>query len=101
MKFSICLIFILFVSVISGFKIDNSHTTKNNRRTIRIANGEQIDQQYPYVVGLKIEFSMFEIFFCTGSLVSPLFVLTAAHCTPEPSTIEVILFINIFYRRNT
>lgn len=92
MKVSILLIFILFITVIAGFTIDNSHSIKNNRRTIRIANGEQIDQEhYPYVVGLKIEISIFETFFCTGSLVSPLFVLTAAHCTPESSTIEVIL----------
>lgn len=90
MKIAIFLVFILFVTVIAGYKIDNSYSTKNNRRIIRIANGEPIDQEhYPYVVGLKVENSFFEMFFCTGSLVSPLFVLTAAHCTPEPSTIEV------------
>lgn len=55
----------------------------------RIANGEQFDQAYyPYVVGLKIQI-VDEETYCTGTLVSPRFVLTAAHCIEGSSSVKV------------
>ncbi|VVC38579.1 Peptidase S1, PA clan,Serine proteases, trypsin family, histidine active site,Serine proteases, trypsin [Cinara cedri] len=70
---------ILFITHITG------QPTKSHRRTVRIANGDQFSiDHYTYVVGLKIEHvnenGNVEKIYCTGSLVSPLFVLSAAHC---------------------
>ncbi|XP_050524702.1 chymase-like [Daktulosphaira vitifoliae] len=46
-----------------------------------IASGQPFDpMDYPYVVGLRIQTSIGSSSICTGSLVSSVFVLTAAHC---------------------
>jgi len=82
----------VFATIITGQIIDKSQQSKNSRRVARIANGKPVDQDdYPYVVGLKTENFDGETNFCTGTLVSPLFVLTAAHCIVETTTKEVIL----------
>lgn len=90
MRISIASVF-SFITIIARFIfVRTQHLTENNRRVIRIANGEQIDQDYyPYVVGIKINNSNDEITYCTGTLVSPQFVLTAAHCIAESLTTEV------------
>lgn len=86
--------YILLISVTTIFTIDQSQLIKNHRRITRIANGQQLDQDnYPYVVGLKIEHSDGQIKFCTGTLLSPLFVLTAAHCIINTISEEVTLFV--------
>lgn len=47
-----------------------------------VANGEMYDPaEYPFVVCLTIHSSRKGRSVCTGTLISPLFVLTAAHCT--------------------
>lgn len=55
---------------------------RENRALSRlVSKGEIYDSDmYPYVVRLYLS-SVVRTFTCTGSLVSPLFVLTAAHCT--------------------
>lgn len=90
---------ISYVIVIALLVFDRSESKKNNRRIIRIANGKPLDDEYhPYVVGLKTEISDDQIYFCTGTLILPLFVLTAAHCLVGTRTAEVILLLlNILY----
>lgn len=71
--------------------IDRPQSTENHRRITRIANGEPLGQDdYPYVVGLKTNNLHGEANFCTGTLVSPIFVLTAAHCVTDTTIKEVI-----------
>lgn len=83
---------ISYITVIAGLTIDRSQSEKINRRVVRIANGRPLDyEHYPYVVGLKTENSDDEINFCTGTLISPVFVITAAHCLAETKTAEVII----------
>lgn len=88
---------ILFINVTSVFSMDRSQPTKNKQRITRIANGQPLDQDnYSYVVGLKIGNSDGHINFCTGTLLSPFFVLTAAHCI-ENTIFEEVIFITYFY----
>lgn len=51
--------------------------SNQSQESERIFNGEKYDhKKYPYVVAVHIKSST-----CTGTMISPLFVLTAAHCT--------------------
>ncbi|XP_050528002.1 chymase-like [Daktulosphaira vitifoliae] len=57
-----------------------------------VASGKRFDpMDYPYVVGLRIRSNFRKFSICTGTLVAPVFVLTAGHCTHEklPSSIKV------------
>jgi len=82
---------VTIVDAVDGYVMNRSLPIKNNRRVVRIANGEQFDEAYyPYIVGLKIEIFDEQTYYCTGTLVSPSFVLTAAHCTDGANYIEVI-----------
>lgn len=48
---------------------------------IKIVGGHQAEPgQFPYQVGMYIQMDSKEVF-CGGSLISPNYVLTAAHCT--------------------
>lgn len=95
MKASIITV-ITCTTVITGLTIDRSQPT--NRRKSRIAYGERFDQEcFPYVVGLKIALSNSHTNYCTGTLMSPLFVLTAAHCIVDSTSIEVIFIIRTLH----
>lgn len=86
---------VLFINVIAVITTNQIQSTQNYRRITRIANGKQLDNNYfPYVVGLKTERSDGQINFCTGTLLSSLFVLTAAHCIVDTNAEEVAL-INV------
>lgn len=86
---------ILFITVTAGFLTNRPQTAKTNKRIARIANGEQLDvDNYPYVVGLIIGKFEDEVNHCTGTLVSPLFIITAAHCIVDRTSAQVI-FLNL------
>jgi len=56
--------------------------TSSNENINLISSGKLFDiQQYPFLVYIKFRKSDVSMGICTGSLISPLFVLTAAHCT--------------------
>lgn len=69
------------------------NTTTGDTKIGIISNGKQYDPvKYPYVVSLVIFQPDKKIFgSCTGTLISSLYVLTAAHCTEtlKPKNIKV------------
>jgi secreted trypsin-like serine protease len=70
---------IVLFSVSVALIESNSSTTEEN--PWRIANGDDfIPEKYPYVVGFLGHLENSSTI-CTGTLVTALFVLTAAHCT--------------------
>lgn len=69
----------------------------NDKNKELISHGEFFDiQKYPYMVYFEItKFAGLSISTCTGSLILPLFVLTAAHCTYEADKYDIVV-INTF-----
>lgn len=58
-----------------------------------ISGGEIYDPlKYPFVVGIQIRKPRYQISICTGSLISSVFVLTAAHCTYRSSAYDLKVF---------
>lgn len=53
-------------------------------RTGRIVNGEKaVDGQLPYIAGIFPFFNVTGAIVCGGSVISPSFILTAAHCLAQ------------------
>jgi len=60
--------------------LSKSKSTKHIHKGL-IRNGNMYNvEDYPYVMSLKVFLSNNRIATCTGSLLTELFVLTAAHC---------------------
>ncbi|KAK3919486.1 Chymotrypsin BI [Frankliniella fusca] len=58
----------------------------------RIVGGQEAEpHQFPWQVGMLIQDKDGEMFFCGGSLLTPSWVLTAAHCAEPGYIFEVIL----------
>lgn len=75
---------------------ESSNASENGALGL-IAHGEVYDpDEYPYIVSLEISAPL-RRFYCTGSLITPLFVLTAAHCTQhrKANAIKVLRYEQI------
>lgn len=82
-------ILLLFIGVA---EFDPITTTAVENKKV-IANGEVYNPlEYPYVVYLEMTSSVSNgISSCTGTLISPIFVLTAAHCTVNYKASDIIV----------
>jgi len=64
----------------------------NNENKELISHGEFFDiQKYPFMVYFKYTKSDGYVGMCTGSLILPLFVLTAAHCTNKVDKYDLVV----------
>jgi len=65
----------------------------NHENKKLISHGELFDiQKYPFMVYFESKiFAENAISTCTGSLILPLFVLTAAHCTHEAYKYDIVV----------
>lgn len=86
------------IYVVLSKKIDTEHVEDKGL----ISGGEIYNPlDYPYVVGIQIRKSRFLRAVCTGSLISSLFVLTAAHCTFRRTAYDIkVLRSNHIFKNN-
>jgi len=64
----------------------------NNENKELISHGELFDiQKYPFMVYFEYSKSNGNKSMCTGSLILPLFVFTAAHCTNEVDKYDIVV----------
>ncbi|XP_025196026.1 serine protease SSP1-like [Melanaphis sacchari] len=73
----------------------------NNQNIDLISKGILFDvRKYPFLVYIRLFKSSGVVSECSGSLISPLFVLTAAHCTDkiEANNIVVFHYYNLFMK---
>lgn len=71
------------LSVVANTWVFSQLTTNRSQILERVVNGEPYDhEKYPYVVKIHIVYD-YNDFTCSGTLIAPLYVLTAAHCTED------------------
>jgi len=82
--------FLLQLIYVSWFKPNGSKCENKEF----VAGGKLYNPiDFPYVVGLRIQMNRYHESICTGTLISPLIVLTAAHCTYERTARQLKVFI--------
>lgn len=64
----------------------------NNENKALVSHGQLFDiQKYPFMVYFDYKINSGKRGMCTGSLILPLFVLTAAHCTNKVDKYDIVV----------
>jgi len=100
------IIFVLFL-LFNVVTLDGNVSNYENKGLI--ANGQIYDvDKYPFVVGIIIKFvlkSTTKNGYCTGSLITQWFVLTAAHCTDNVTIFNInvssLLYSHLYMIKNS
>lgn len=69
------------------------HSSESNNKGLISGGVIYNSDDYPFLVGIEITKAWYGIATCTGTLLSPYYVLTAGHCTFGNKPYELKVFI--------